>query len=120
MELAWRARRRKALVTWPDAVDERLDLLVAAGLAAGESVNRSHLLAALVLNADLSPEVVTDILRAYRTMSADELETANRAAAEQWPKARRTGPRRGTGRISRSAGRAATAHGGSAANNEPS
>ncbi|SDS48006.1 hypothetical protein SAMN05216371_0009 [Streptomyces sp. TLI_053] len=120
MELAWRARRRNALVTWPDAVDERLDLLVAAGLAAGENVNRSQLLAALVINARLSPDAIADILRAYRTMSTDELETANHTAAEHWPKARRTGPRRGTDQTPRSATRTAAPSGSPATTNEPS
>ncbi|MEU2283037.1 hypothetical protein ABZ614_14080 [Streptomyces sp. NPDC013178] len=98
MELLWRADRRNTLIAWPDAVNERLDQLVAAGLAAGENVNRSHLLAALVVHADLSPEFVADIVRAYRTLDSDALDEANRSAAEQWPPVRRPGPRRGSSR----------------------
>ena len=94
MELLWRARRRKTLVTWPDAVNERLDQLVAAGLAAGENVNRSHLLAALVANAQLSPEFVAEAMQTYRGLRTDALDEANRSAAQAWPKVRRTGPRR--------------------------
>jgi hypothetical protein len=94
MELLWRARRRKALVAWPDAVNERLDQLVAAGLAAGENINRSHLLAALVVNADLSPEFVAQTIQNYRSLHTDALDEANRSAATQWPKVRRPGPRR--------------------------
>ncbi|MEU2113857.1 hypothetical protein [Streptomyces sp. NPDC019507] len=94
MELLWRAQRRNTLVTWPDAVNERLDQLVAAGLAAGENANRSHLLAALVVHADLSPAFVAEVLRTYRSLSTDALDEGNRSAAEQWPEIRRTGPRR--------------------------
>lgn len=97
MELLWRAERRNALIAWPNAVNERLDRLVAAGLAAGENVNRSHLLAALVVHADLSPEFVASILRAYRTLGSDALDEASRSTDEQWPTVRRTGPRRGSG-----------------------
>lgn len=98
MELLWRAERRNTLIAWPDAVNDRLDQLVAAGLAAGENVNRSHLLAALVVHADLSPEFVAGVMRAYRTQGSDSLDEANRAAAERWPTVRRTGPRRGSSR----------------------
>lgn len=96
MELLWRAERRNTLIAWPDAVNERLDQLVAAGLAAGENVNRSHLLAALVVHADLSPEFVAGVMRAYRTLGSDSLDEANRSADEQWPTVRRPGPRRGS------------------------
>lgn len=95
MELLWRAERRNTLITWPDAVNERLDQLVAAGLAAGENVNRSHLLAALVVHADLSPEFIAEIMRTYRALDSDALDEGNRSAVEQWPTARRPGPRRG-------------------------
>lgn len=98
MELLWRTERRNTLIAWPDAVNERLDHLVAAGIAAGENVNRSHLLAALVAQAELSPEFVADAMRAYRTLGSDDLDEANRSAAEQWPTARRPGPQRGSRR----------------------
>lgn len=98
MELLWRSERRNALIAWPDAVNERLDQLVAAGLAAGENVNRSQLLAALVVHAELSPEFVADILRAYRTLGSDALDEGSRSTSEQWPTVRRTGPRRNSGR----------------------
>lgn len=94
LQALWRARRRKALVTWPDAVNDRLDQLVAAGLAAGENLNRSHLLAALVVHAQLSPEFVAEAMRAYRSLSTDALDEANRSAAVRWPTVRRTGPQR--------------------------
>lgn len=94
MELLWRAERRNTLIAWPDAVNERLDQLVAAGIAAGENINRSHLLAALVVHADLSPEFVAGIMRDYRALNSDALDEANRSAAEQWPAVRRPGPRR--------------------------
>ncbi|WP_405940592.1 hypothetical protein [Streptomyces sp. NBC_00207] len=98
MELLWRTQRSNALVTWPDAVNERLDQLVAAGLAAGENANRSQLLAALVVQAELSPAFVSEVLQSYRSLSTDALDAANRSAAEQWPQVRRTGPRRETRR----------------------
>ncbi|MFF3097220.1 hypothetical protein [Streptomyces cyaneofuscatus] len=94
MELLWRAERRNTLITWPDAVNERLDQLVAAGITAGENINRSHLLAALVANADLSPDFVAGIMRDYRALNSDALDKGNRSAAKQWPPVRRPGPRR--------------------------
>ncbi|WP_329421292.1 hypothetical protein [Streptomyces sp. NBC_01268] len=94
MESLWRAERRNTLIAWPDAVNERLDQLVAAGIAAGENINRSHLLAALVVHADLSPEFVAGIMRDYRALNSNALDEANRSAAEQWPAVRRPGPRR--------------------------
>ncbi|MEV4383815.1 hypothetical protein [Streptosporangium sp. NPDC049644] len=95
MKLLWRARRRNTLVTWPQAVDDRLERLVAAGLAAHENVNRSQLLAALVVNAEVSPEHVAALLQAYRSMSADALDnTSGSGIPEDWPEVRHPGPRR--------------------------
>ncbi|GAA0829159.1 hypothetical protein ACFQVD_08320 [Streptosporangium amethystogenes subsp. fukuiense] len=95
MKLLWRARRRNTLVTWPQAVDDRLERLVAAGLAAHENVSRSQLLAALVVNAEVSPEHVAALIQAYRSMSADALDdTPGSSAAEDWPEVRHPGPRR--------------------------
>ncbi|MBN6050750.1 hypothetical protein JYK22_02295, partial [Nonomuraea sp. RK-328] len=96
MELLWRARRRNTLISWPHAVDDHLERLVAAALAAGENVSRSQVLAALVVNAEASPEHIAAMVRAYRRMGEDALEdVANAAAAESWPEVRHPGPRRG-------------------------
>ncbi|MFI7126843.1 hypothetical protein ACIBQ1_14200 [Nonomuraea sp. NPDC050153] len=99
MELLWRARRRNTLITWPQAVDDRLERLVSAGLAAGENISRSQLLAALVVNAEVSPGNVAALMQAYRSMSVEALGDALASATtEDWPKVRHPGPRRGSRR----------------------
>ncbi|MFI6513294.1 hypothetical protein ACIBCT_37310 [Streptosporangium sp. NPDC050855] len=99
MKLLWRAQRRNTLVTWPQAVDDRLEQLVAAGLAARENVSRSQLLAALVVNTEVSPEHIAALIQTYRSMSADALDnTSASSAAENWPEVRHPGPRRGAHR----------------------
>ncbi|GIH89896.1 hypothetical protein ACFFMN_12150 [Planobispora siamensis] len=99
MELLWRAPRRNTLITWPQAVDDRLERLLAAGLAAQENMSRSQLLAALVVNAEVSPEHVAALVRAYRSMSADALDdTPSSGAVQDWPTVRHPGPRRKVGR----------------------
>ncbi|MFI0423464.1 hypothetical protein [Spongiactinospora sp. 9N601] len=92
MELLWRARRRNTLISWPHAVDDRLERLVAAGLASGENVSRSQVLAALVANTEVSPERVAALVQAYRRMSADALDSALDPVAEDWPKVWHPGP----------------------------
>lgn len=92
MELLWRSRRRKTLIDWPQAVDDRLEILVRSATAGGENVSRAQLLAALVAGADASPERLADLVRAYRRTEADTF-TANHAR-DDLPPARHPGPRR--------------------------
>lgn len=96
MELLWRTQRRNTLLSWPQAVDDRLERLVAAALAAGENVSRSQLLAALVVNTEISPEHVAASIRTYRSIRADALDEIG--TAEDWPEVRHPGPRRDTNR----------------------
>ncbi|WP_214319040.1 hypothetical protein [Nonomuraea sediminis] len=96
MKLLWRSQRRNTLVSWPHAVDDRLERLVAAGLAAGENVSRSQVLAALVASTEVSPEQVSALVRAYRRMPAEALDE-HPDTADEWPQVRHPGPRRGAG-----------------------
>ncbi|GAA3123458.1 hypothetical protein [Nonomuraea salmonea] len=95
MKLLWRTQRRNTLISWPQSIDDRLERLVAAGLAAGENVSRSQVLAALVANAEVSPEGVATLIRAYRHMPAEALdEMPDAATSADWPQVRHPGPRR--------------------------
>ncbi|MFD8261615.1 hypothetical protein ACFV19_22370 [Streptomyces griseoluteus] len=77
MNLLWQQPRRNTLVTWPNDVDQRLDILVRAAVAAGEQTSRSQILAALVATAEASPEAVADLLHAYRRLPTDALAADN-------------------------------------------
>ena len=92
MELVWQAQRRKTLVDWPQAVDDRLEILVRAAMAAGENTSRAQVLAALVAAADTTPEALASLLRAYRRM--DTADFAADHVREDLPAVRHPGPRR--------------------------
>jgi hypothetical protein len=92
MDLVWNADRRATLVTWPTTVDDRLDLLVRAATAAGESVNRSQLLAALVAEASQDPDQLSSVIRRYRTTESDRFVAAHVRA--DLPVVRKPGRRR--------------------------
>ncbi|MFD8220478.1 hypothetical protein ACFV2U_44120 [Streptomyces sp. NPDC059697] len=94
MELLWQQPRRNTLVSWPDDVDRRLDILVRTAAAAGEQTSRSQVLAALVAAADTHPDTVASLLHAYRRLNADALTDENER--EDLPTVRTTGPRRTT------------------------
>ncbi|MFF2952648.1 hypothetical protein ACFVVU_15050 [Kitasatospora sp. NPDC057965] len=91
MELLWRTRRRKTLVEWPQAVDDRLEDLVRAAIAAGENVSRSQMLAALVASADTAPTALADVIRTYRLLEADAF---THATPDDLPAPRRLGRKR--------------------------
>ncbi|WP_329574970.1 hypothetical protein OG500_38000 [Kitasatospora sp. NBC_01250] len=73
MELLWQQARRNTLITWPEDVDRRLDILVRSATAAGENTSRSQILAALVTAAGTDPQHLAAILRAYRLLRTDAL-----------------------------------------------
>ncbi|WP_406324898.1 hypothetical protein OG784_42300 [Streptomyces sp. NBC_01617] len=77
MELLCRCPRRNRLVSWPEDVDGRLEVLVRAAAAAGEQTSRSQLLAALVAAADTRPAAIADLLHSYRRLAADALTEGN-------------------------------------------
>jgi hypothetical protein len=92
MELVWQAQRRRTLVDWPQAVDDRLEILVRAATAAGENVSRAQLLAALVAAADPTPDTLAELLRNYRQMHLADF--AAHHDREDLPTVRHPGPRR--------------------------
>jgi len=96
VQLLWRTRRRKVLIDWPQAVDDRLERLVRAATAAGENVSRSQMLAALVATADPSPQSAAQTLRSYRLLDADAMAEDPDGEA-LLPQLRHRGPRRTTG-----------------------
>ena len=92
MELLWQQPRRNTLISWPEAVDQRLDILVRATTAAGENASRSQILAALVTAADTDPQALARLLRSYRRLHADALAGDNDRT--DLPTVRTPGPRR--------------------------
>jgi hypothetical protein len=92
VELLWQEPRRNTLVSWPEDVDQRLDILVRAAVAAGEQTSRSQVLGALVAFAETRPEAVADLLRAYRRLTDDALSAGNERA--DLPTIRSPGPTR--------------------------
>ncbi|MET8808830.1 hypothetical protein [Streptomyces sp. NPDC004546] len=77
MELLWQRPRRKTLVEWPEDVDTRLSILVRAAAAAGEQTSRSQVLAALVTAVEARPDLIAELLHAYRGLPADALTADN-------------------------------------------
>lgn len=77
MDLLCQQTRRNTLVSWPQEVDERLNVLVRSATAAGEHTSRAQVLAALVSLADTQPEAVSRLLHAYRQLPADALSDGN-------------------------------------------
>lgn len=92
MDLLWQQPRRNTLVSWPHDVDQRLDILVRAAAAAGEQASRAQILAALVVAADTTPDVVADLLHTYRRLNADALAEDNERT--DLPTVRTPGPTR--------------------------
>lgn len=92
MDLVWKSARRATLVSWPTSVDDRLDVLVRAATAAGESVTRSQLLAALVSEASQEPDELSSVIRRYRTTESEQFVESHSGA--DLPVVRRPGRRR--------------------------
>jgi hypothetical protein len=92
MDLVWKSTRRATLVSWPTSVDDRLDVLVRAATAAGESVTRSQLLAALVSEASQEPDQLSSVIRRYRTTESEQFVASHSNA--ELPHVRRPGRRR--------------------------
>lgn len=92
MELLCHQQRRNTLVSWPEDVDHRLNLLVRAVTAAGEHASRAQLLAALVAATEIDPDHLAEILHRYRRLPADALSVDNHR--DDLPTVRTPGPRR--------------------------
>jgi hypothetical protein len=54
----WRSDKCKALIYWPEVVDERPDMLLALAEGAGEQTSRAQILAALVCEATTDGEAL--------------------------------------------------------------
>ncbi|MBU8857642.1 MULTISPECIES: hypothetical protein [unclassified Micromonospora] len=65
MDLLKDSPRRTTSVQWPAEVDDHLDLLVALVAAEGVPVSRAQLLSALVADAHLNGEALSQIVRRY-------------------------------------------------------
>jgi hypothetical protein len=68
MSLVSDAERRNTLVTLPEPVDERLELLIRVARAAGVQVSRSQMLAAMVAAAPTTPERLSRMVRHYLSL----------------------------------------------------
>lgn len=77
MELLWRQPRRNTLVSWPEEVDQRLDILVRAAAAVSEHASRAQVLAALVAAVEVRPDLISDLLHTYRRLPASALTDGN-------------------------------------------
>lgn len=93
MELLKDSAKRTTSVQWPDAIDARLEVLIALAAASGEQVSRSQLLAALVAGAPMDGGKLGDAVRAYRRQRPEEFSQATAAAGEV-PTVRRPGAKR--------------------------
>lgn len=60
------SKTRTTSVLWPEAVDDRLELLHHLASEAGEQASRAQILAALVANAPLDGEGIGVMVRSYR------------------------------------------------------
>ncbi|GCE01851.1 hypothetical protein EHYA_09625 [Embleya hyalina] len=95
VERVHQGARRKVLLTWPQEIDARLDLLVRAATEAGERTNRSELLAALIASTKTTPKKLADTLRAYRRLDPETFTAAH--DRPDLPTVRRTGPKTASG-----------------------
>jgi hypothetical protein len=69
-----RSRDKKAAaITWPRAVDRRLDQLQAVANDAGDRTTRAELAAAIISDAEADPERLRALLTAYRKMTNAEV-----------------------------------------------
>lgn len=93
MELLKDSAKRTTSVQWPQAIDDRLQVLVAMAAAAGEPVSRAQLLAALVAGTPMEGEHIGEAVRSYRRQRPEEFRQATRTAGEL-PMIRPPGPKR--------------------------
>ncbi len=94
MDLVVNAQRRRVLVVLPEPVDDRLERLTRAALAAQVQVSRSQLLAALIATAPTQPQGLAAVVRDYL---AQELEAFSRGHPDKdLPQVRHPGARRGS------------------------
>jgi hypothetical protein len=69
MRLVSDAELRNTLVSLPEPVDERLELLIRVAKAAGVRVSRSQMLAAMVAAAPTKPEGLSRMVRHYMSLN---------------------------------------------------
>jgi hypothetical protein len=72
-ELVTRTRPHNAGLSWPIAVDEHLDRLVARATDSGERTFRKELIAAIIAATDVDGAELGNLLRSYRTKRVKEL-----------------------------------------------
>ncbi|MCW2572397.1 MAG: hypothetical protein JWO88_2455 [Frankiales bacterium] len=70
------ARPKTTSVAWPHPVDERLEALVDAAIAAGERTDRREVLAALVSTTELSGPKIAKRIKTYRRMPVGDVVPA--------------------------------------------
>ncbi|MHA4815842.1 hypothetical protein ACXZ65_15980 [Streptomyces aculeolatus] len=92
MEHVFQSERRRTLLEWPSLIDERLEILIRAAVAAGEPVSRAQMLAALVAQTDADPDDVADTVRSYRRLRCTDFAVGN--DRDDLPRVRHTGRRR--------------------------
>ncbi len=77
MNLLCHSPKKQTAVYWPTVVDQYLDDLLAAAVAAGEDTSRAQILAALVVHSSTDGEGLGVMVREYRRMGVDTLEKRN-------------------------------------------
>jgi hypothetical protein len=82
MELLKDSAKRTTSVQWPQAIDDRLQVLVAMAAAAGEPVSRAQLLAALVAGVPMEAEHIGAVVRSYHRQRPEEFREATGTAGE--------------------------------------
>lgn len=82
MDLLKDSGKRVTSVQWPEAVDARLDTLIALAARAGEQVSRSQMLAALVADASMDDGELGEKVRLYRSQLLTEFITETSRAGD--------------------------------------
>ncbi|OLT30704.1 hypothetical protein BJF79_38385 [Actinomadura sp. CNU-125] len=93
MELLKDSAKRTTSVQWPDAVDDRLQVLVALAAAEGVQVSRAQLLAALVASAPMDGVQLGEVARTYLRERPEPFTQATGSAGDL-PVVRRPGAKR--------------------------
>jgi hypothetical protein len=87
------ARRRKALFTLPEPVDDRLESLTRVARAGRMQVSRSQMIAALIASAPTNPEDVAGVVQTYLDQQAEAF--AQEHPGEDLPDVQHPGAKRG-------------------------
>lgn len=85
--------------SWPWPVEQRIRGLVALGNSIGANTSKQELIAAIVATFEATPEHVDDVLRTYRTASAEKisLSSAEDDGVIHFERRRQGRPGRGSG-----------------------